>query len=244
MAIQIRGGSIRTTTEWGSSVNRRQSDEVRNAPITAQELSLSLEFLLLPLVLPPGLQHGKPDVAGQKSQREGGATTEGDSPDIIVYVNATTEEQFVPHVLCAEVADGTLQLALLYIAAPEALAPFAIDLDEERIDALRLGPVAVGCDRHQRDHTLGANVGLGFVLEDEQRGADGSDEVPHCLLHLQVLGQTCEAVGRIPGVDPQPDPGGVAGWGMQRVRFAGGITALSDTLRRLERLPPPGGSSV
>ena len=164
-------------------------------------------------MLPQGFQRGKPDIAGQKkSQREGETTTEGDSPDIIVYVNATTEERFVPHVLCAEVADGALQLALLHIAAPEALASFAIDLDEERIDALRLGPVAVpelvGCDRHQRDCALGANVGLGLVLEDERRGADGGDEVPHCLLHLRLLGQTREAAGRVPGVDPRRAPGG------------------------------------
>ena len=105
----------------------------------------------------------------KKSQREGETTTEGDSPDIIVYVNTTTEEQFVPHVLCAEVADSMLQLALLYIATPEALAPFAINLDKERIDALCLGPVAIiGCNRHQHNHALGANVGLGFILKDEQ----------------------------------------------------------------------------
>ena len=75
----------------------------------------------------------------------------------------------MPHMLCAEVADGTLQFPLLHIAAPEVLALFAIDLDEERIDALRLRPVdvpeLVGCDRHQCDRGLGTDVGLGLVGE-------------------------------------------------------------------------------
>ena len=96
-------------------------------------------------------------------------------------MNLTTEKRFVPQVLRAEVADGALQLALLHIAAPEALPLFAIDLDEERIGALRLRPVdvpeLVGCDRHQCDRALGTDVGLGLVLEDERRGADGGDEV-------------------------------------------------------------------
>ena len=146
-------------------------------------------------------------------------------------MNPTTEKRFAPQVLRAEVADGILQLPLLHIAAPEALAPFAIDLDEERMGALRFRPVDVpehvGYDRHWHDRPWVPLLGSGSLMR-------GNGEARMAATRSQIVLCTSGCWAKL--AKPRDASRGgrslsrskTAGWGLQRVCFVGGATALGD----------------
>ena len=112
-------------------------------------------------------------------------------------MNIITEEGFMRQMFCSEVTDGALQFTLLHISAPKTLAFLPIDLDKERIDALRLRSVATpesirrAC--HQTNRLKGTKIGLELFIYKELRGTNGGDEVSHSPLNLWLLGQTLEA---------------------------------------------------
>ena len=118
-------------------------------------------------------------------------------------MDLAAEVRLVPHVLRAEVADRALQLALLHVAAPEALALLPVDADEERVDALRLRPEALPelgrRDRHQLDRVVRADARLERVVPEERRGAERRDEVPHRLLDVRREVQVLEAARLVLG---------------------------------------------
>ncbi len=104
---------------------------------------MDLDVVLPSPVLPHSFKAGKSDLAGSKSQRDV-ETTKGskNAPAFITSMNLTTEEWLVPQVFRTEMTDCPLQFILLDIPAPKTLELLPIDLDEERINALRLRSVA------------------------------------------------------------------------------------------------------
>ena len=99
-------------------------------------------------------------------------------------------------------------------------------------------PELVGYGRHQRDRALAPILGLGSFMRTngEARMAATRSRVALCTsgCWARLAKQQDASWGSI--CVPLLLDSKTAGWGLQRVRFVGGITASSDALRRLARL--------